>query len=148
VLVIESLHFVFVFMIRRIMEKLKEVQQSQSKRASSVIREIKHIVEKVPEGILIMPENDEDLLSACYMNQELKSVLEEIGIEGISCCSGIDMDEGIALKIFRRYCQKDETGAPTPQVQSNIRKHYEAPAAIVNNLERSNYNNEELISIQ
>ena len=58
------------------------------------------------------------------------------------------MDEGISLQIFRRYCQKDEGQNSQGGGVQFVRKPYEAPAAIVNNLERSNYNNEELISIQ
>lgn len=56
-------------MIRRIMVKLREMQQEQDERAMQVITEIKNIVEKVPEGILIRPENSEhEVIGACYMN--------------------------------------------------------------------------------
>jgi hypothetical protein len=41
-----------------------------------VITEIKNIVEKIPEGILIRPEDAEhEVIGACYMNDQLKRTL-------------------------------------------------------------------------
>ena len=45
-----------------------------------VITEIKNIVEKVPEGILIRPEDAEhEVIGACSMNDCLKKTLQEVG---------------------------------------------------------------------
>lgn len=62
-----------------------------------VITEIKNIVEKVPEGILISPEDTEhEVIGACYMNDQLKRTLQEVGFQGESCCGLYELDEGKA----------------------------------------------------
>jgi len=65
IIIIDIIHSIIVYAFRSILFQLQFLNEEQEYYSKSTINEIKRLLEKMPEGILIMPDNKRQ---NCYMN--------------------------------------------------------------------------------
>jgi c-di-AMP phosphodiesterase-like protein len=65
IIIIDIIHCIVVYVIRSMLFQIQSLKEEQELQSKSTIKEVKNLLEKMPEGILIMPDKQSQ---DCYMN--------------------------------------------------------------------------------
>lgn len=65
IIIIDIIHSIIVYVIRSMLFQILFLKEEQEDQSKSKINEVKNLLEKMPEGILIMPDIQRQ---HCYMN--------------------------------------------------------------------------------
>ena len=65
IIIIDIIHCIVVYVIRSMLFQIQSLKEEQEHQSKSTIKEVKNLLEKMPEGILIMPDKQSQ---DCYMN--------------------------------------------------------------------------------
>jgi hypothetical protein len=65
IIIIDIIHSIVVYVIRSMLFQIQFLKEEQEYQSKSTINEVKNLLEKMPEGILIMPDIQK---KHCYMN--------------------------------------------------------------------------------
>ena len=56
VVIVDTVHCIVVYVFRSMLFQIQYLKEEQEKQSKSTINEVKRLLEKMPEGILIMPD--------------------------------------------------------------------------------------------